>query len=174
MASDICHGLNAMPSKIGRPNPGALLGIICVIAATTLSAGDAPQGAPPVAAPPPATPSQGVLGEARGFTGRTTTLDTTGYSVGRRVFEAGAHNATWHMHTAGQLIFAESGHGRFQIKGQPIHELAPGESGLIPGGLMHWHGAAPNENFMMMYVTMGASTTTQGEPVTDDVYLGKK
>jgi len=83
-----------------------------------------------------------VLAEAPGFTGRTTTLDTAGYSIGRRVFEAGAHNATWHLHTAGQLIFAESGHGRFQIKGQPIHELAPGESGFIPAGMMHWHGAA--------------------------------
>jgi quercetin dioxygenase-like cupin family protein len=121
----------------------------------------------------PAAP-RGVLAEAAGFTGRTTTLDTTGYSIGRRVFEAGAHNATWHVHSAGQLIFAESGHGRFQIKGQPIHELAPGESGYIPGGVMHWHGAVPNENFTMTFVTMGTSTTTQGEPVTDDIYLGKK
>jgi quercetin dioxygenase-like cupin family protein len=120
----------------------------------------------------PAAPS-GVLTEAAGFTGRTTTLDTTGYSIGRRVFEAGAHNATWHMHTAGQLIFAESGHGRFQIKGQPIHELAPGESGFIPGGMMHWHGAVPGENFTMTFITMGAGTTTQGEPITDDIYLGR-
>jgi quercetin dioxygenase-like cupin family protein len=124
--------------------------------------------------PAPSAPPRGVLAEASGFTGRTTTLDTTGYSVGRRVFEAGAHNATWHMHTAGQLIFAESGHGRFQIKGQPIHELAPGESGFIPGGMMHWHGATPNENFTMTFITMGTSTTTQGEPITDDIYLGKK
>ena len=43
-------------------------------------------------------------------------LDSTGYSIGRRIFAPGSHNATWHMHTAGQLIFAESGHGRFQIK----------------------------------------------------------
>ena len=78
------------------------------------------------------------------------------------------------MHTAGQLIFAESGHGRFQIKGQPIHELAPGESGFIPGGQMHWHGATPGENFTMTFITMGTSTTTQGVPLTDDVYLGKK
>ena len=151
-------------------------GAVCVVAIFGVAAvwvGHAQQPAAPQAPAAPAAPARGVLAEAAGFTGRTTTLDTTGYSIGRRIFEAGAHNATWHMHTAGQLIFAESGHGRFQIKGQPIHELAPGESGLIPGGLMHWHGAAPNENFTMMFITMGASTTTQGDPLTEDIYLGK-
>jgi quercetin dioxygenase-like cupin family protein len=78
------------------------------------------------------------------------------------------------MHTAGQLVFAESGHGRFQIKGQPIRELGPGDSGYIPGAMMHWHGSVPNESFTMTFVTMGASTTSQGEPVTEEVYVGKK
>ena len=124
--------------------------------------------------PTPAASPPGVPVEAAGFVGKTALLDTTGYSIGRRIFAPGSHNATWHMHTAGQLIFAESGHGRFQIKGQPIHELAPGDSGFIPGGMMHWHGSVPNESFTMTFVTMGASTTSQGEAVTDDVYLGKK
>jgi len=39
---------------------------------------------------------------------------------------------------------------------------------------MHWHGSAPNESFTMTFVTMGAGATTQGEPITDDIYLGKK
>jgi quercetin dioxygenase-like cupin family protein len=150
---------------------GAIVCAVLIFGVSAAWVGHAQQAPAPQA---PAAPPRGVLAEAAGFTGRTTTLDTTGYSVGRRVFEAGAHNATWHMHTAGQLIFAESGHGRFQIKGQPIHELAPGESGYIPGGMMHWHGATPNENFTMTFITMGAGTTTQGEPLTDDVYLGKK
>jgi quercetin dioxygenase-like cupin family protein len=126
----------------------------------------------PVANPP--GPARGVLGPAPNFTGNTTTLDPAGYTVGRRVFEAGARNATWHMHTAGQLVFGEAGRGRLQIQGQPIKELAVGDSAYIPGGAYHWHGAAPNENFTMMFVTMGASKTSQGEPVTDAVYLGKK
>ena len=120
------------------------------------------------------TPPSGIPAEAPGFVGKTALLDTTGFSIGRRIFAPGSHNATWHMHTAGQLIFAESGHGRFQIKGQPIHELAPGDSGFIPGGMMHWHGSVPNESFTMTFVTMGASTTSQGEAITDDVYLGRK
>ena len=116
----------------------------------------------------------GVPAEAPGFIGKTATLDTTGYTVGRRIFAPGSHNATWHMHAAGQLIYAESGHGRYQIKGQPIRELAPDDTGYIPGGTMHWHGSVPNESFTMTFVTMGAGATTQGEPITDEIYLGKK
>ena len=121
----------------------------------------------------PAPPQRGVLGPAPNFTGNTTTLDTTGYTIGRRVFAAGARNATWHMHTAGQLVFGEAGRGRLQIQGQPIKELGVGDSAFIPGGAFHWHGAAPNENFTMMFVTMGQSKTSQGDPVTDEAYQGK-
>ncbi len=130
----------------------------------------------PVANPPatPPAPQFGVIGPAANFTGNTGTLDPAGYTVGRRVFEAGSHNATWHMHTAGQLVFAEAGRGRLQIQGQPIKALAAGESAYIPGGTYHWHGAAPNADFTMMFVTMGQSKTSQGEPVTDEVYLGRK
>jgi quercetin dioxygenase-like cupin family protein len=128
----------------------------------------------PPASPAPAAKPTGVPVEAPGFTGKTAVLDTTGYSIGRRIFAPGSHNATWHMHTAGQLVFAESGHGLLQIKGQPIRQLAPGDSGFIPGGTMHWHGSTPNDSFTMTFITMGTSTTSQGETVTEDVYLGKK
>lgn len=131
----------------------------------------APVPSPPTE-PAPA-PARGVLGPAQGFTGNTTTLDPAGYTVGRRVFEAGARNATWHMHTAGQLVFGEAGRGRLQIQGQPIKELGVGESAFIPGGAYHWHGAAPNENFTMVFITMGQSKTSQGDPVTEANYQGK-
>ena len=149
-----------------------LLASVVIVAAISLRwIGHAQQPTTPPAAAAQTPP---VPAEAAGFVGKTALLDTTGYSIGRRIFAPGAHNATWHMHTAGQLVFAESGHGRFQIKGQPIRELAPGDSGYIPGGMMHWHGSVPNENFTMTFITMGASTTSQGEPVTEEVYLGKK
>ena len=128
----------------------------------------------PVTPPVLAQPTTGVPAEVPRFVGKTASLDTTGYSIGRRIFAPGSHNATWHMHSAGQLIFAEIGHGRFQIKGQPIHELAPSDSSYIPAGVMHWHGSVPNESFTMTFITMGASTTSQGEALTEDVYLGKK
>jgi quercetin dioxygenase-like cupin family protein len=122
----------------------------------------------------PESPPAGIPIEAPGFVGKTARLDTTGYSIGRRIFAPGSRNATWHMHTAGQLIFAESGRGRLQIKGEPIRELAPGDSGYIPADVMHWHGSAPNDSFTMAFINMGASTTLQGEPLTEDAYLGRK
>ena len=135
----------------------------------------APVANPPSQAPAPApAPQYGVIGPAPNFTGNTGTLDPAGYTVGRRVFVAGSRNATWHMHTAGQLVFGEAGRGRLQIQGQPIKELGVGDSAFVPGGAYHWHGASPNENFTMMFITMGQSKTTQGEPVTEAEYLGKK
>ena len=158
--------------------------IFAVIALATASAQEPPAGRPgptyPTPAPVPnpsgtaAKPEPGVLGPAPNFTGNTTTLNTEGYSIGRRVFAAGARNATWHAHSAGQLVFGEAGVGRVQIQGQPIKELKIGDSFFIPGGSFHWHGASPNENFTMLYITMGASKTSQGEPITDEIYLGKK
>ncbi len=128
----------------------------------------------PAPAANPPDRKYGVLGPAPNFTGNTTTLDPAGYTVGRRVFAAGARNATWHMHTAGQLVFGEAGRGRLQIQGQPIKELGVGDSAYIPGSTYHWHGAAPDENFTMVFITMGQSKTSQGEPVTEAIYLGKK
>jgi quercetin dioxygenase-like cupin family protein len=122
----------------------------------------------------PAAAPTGIPAEAPGFVGKTALLETTGYTIGRRIFEPGSRNATWHMHTAGQLVFAESGRGRLQIKGQPIRELAAGDSGYIPPGVPHWHGAAPDERFTMAFINMGASTTTQGEPLTEDAYRGRQ
>lgn len=148
--------------------------IICLGIVVGVSVGWIGHAQPPATPASPAATATGIPVETAGFVGKTALLDATGYSVGRRIFAPGSHNATWHMHTAGQLVFAESGRGRLQIKGQPIRELAPGDSGYIPGGMMHWHGSAPNERFTMTFVTMGASTTTQGEPITEDVYLGKK
>ena len=101
-----------------------------------------PAPAPNPPATSPAAPQRGVLGPAQGFTGDTTTLDTTGYTIGRRVFAAGSRNATWHMHTAGQLVFGEEGRGRLQIQGQPMRELKKGDTDFTPAGTIHWHGAA--------------------------------
>ena len=142
-----------------------LVAMMVVFAVCTATAQQAPAAPAPV---------PGVLGPAPNFTGNTTTLDATGYTVGRRVFEAGGRNATWHMHTAGQLVFGEEGRGRLQIQGQPIREIGVGDSAFIPGGVLHWHGASPTQNFTMLFITMGASKTSQGEPVTDAIYLGKK
>jgi quercetin dioxygenase-like cupin family protein len=151
------------------PHTVLLRQVICAIAGLGLAFGLSVSGAghaQQTAAPVPV--------ETPGFVGKTTTLDTTGFSVGRRLFAPGSHNATWHMHTVGQLIFAESGRGRLQIKGEPIRDLAPGDTGYIPPNVMHWHGSLPNESFTMTFINMGGGTTSPGEPLTEDDYLGKK
>ncbi len=144
--------------------------VLALVAFTALSADQAAPAPAPGTAP---APQRGVLGPAPNFTGNTTTLDTEGYNIGRRVFAAGARNKTFHAHSAGQLVFGEAGRGRLQLQGQPIKELGVGDSAFIPGGTFHWHGAAPNENFTMVYITMGKSATKPGEPVTDEIYMGK-
>jgi quercetin dioxygenase-like cupin family protein len=141
---------------------GALVGAGLLIAGASTLRGEQP------------APAAGTPVEAAGFVGKTAMLDSTGHSVGRRVFAPRSHNATWHAHTAGQLVFAESGHGRLQIQGQPIRVLAPGDSAYVPPATMHWHGSAPDETFTMVFITMGSSTTSTGAPITDDVYLGRK
>ena len=75
---------------------GALVGAGLLIAGASTLKGEQP-GAPPAGTPV----------EAAGFVGKTAMLDSTGYSVGRRIFAPRSHNATWHAHTAGQLVFAD-------------------------------------------------------------------
>ena len=117
---------------------------MCLVAGALVGAGLLIAGASTLRGEQPGAPPAGTPVEAAGFVGKTAMLDSTGYSVGRRVFAPRSHNATWHAHTAGQLVFAESGHGRLQIQGQPIRVLAPGDSAYVPPDTMHWHGSAPD------------------------------
>ncbi len=145
-----------------------------VVIGTVAGAGLLIPGASMSSADQSAAPPAGTPVEAAGFAGKTAMLDSTGYTIGRRIFAPRSHNATWHAHTAGQLVFAESGRGRLQIQGQPIRMLAPGDSAYVPPNTMHWHGSAPDDTFTMVFITMGASTTSQGAPITDEVYLGRQ
>jgi len=57
-------------------------------------------------------------------------------------FEPGARSA-WHTHPLGQILIVTAGAGRVQRWGGPIEEIRQGDVVWIPGGLKHWHGAAP-------------------------------
>jgi len=62
-------------------------------------------------------------------------------------FSRGAHTY-WHIHhKTCQILVAESGRGYYQIWGEPVKELRPGDVVTIPEGVKHWHGAAPNSMF---------------------------
>jgi len=113
----------------------------------------------------------GVVDPISGATGKNSMLPSTGLSVARRRWEAGARTA-WHSHTHGQLIFVEEGRARLQKRGQTIVELTAGQSDYTPPNVVHWHGAAPGEHAIHVTVGFGEGASRQN-PVTEDEYLGK-
>lgn len=90
-------------------------------------------------------------------------------------FTPGARTA-WHSHPVGQTLLAVSGVGRVQVEGEPVQELRPGDTAIIPPDTRHWHGAAPDRLFThlaMSEVADDGSGTEWFEHVADADY-GKK
>jgi quercetin dioxygenase-like cupin family protein len=106
------------------------------------------------------------------FTGRSDVMDAKDLGIGRRSFEPGAHSA-WHSHDKGQLIFVESGHARTQKKGQPMKELALGDSDYTAPNVVHWHGATPSDRLVQVAVSFGGEIKWL-QKTTDDEYAGKR
>jgi len=72
--------------------------------------------------------------------------------MGNVTFVDGAHTF-WHIHHKScQILIAESGRGYYQIWGEDVQELLPGQIVTIPEGVKHWHGAAPNCMFQHISV----------------------
>ncbi len=94
--------------------------------------------------------------------------DTQVYNV---TFEPGGRTH-WHSHPGGQILLITSGTGYYQEKGKPAQLLKPGDTVSIPPNVNHWHGAAPNSEF----VHLGMSTQVHlgpaewFGPVTDEEY----
>ena len=61
-------------------------------------------------------------------------------------FSPGARTA-WHQHPVGQTLWAVAGIGRVQVEGEPVQELRPGDTAIIPPNTRHWHGATPDRIF---------------------------
>jgi quercetin dioxygenase-like cupin family protein len=106
------------------------------------------------------------------FTGKSTSLDASKVSAGRRLFEAGARS-NWHSHPNGQLVFNEAGLGLHQAQGKPMEQLRPGQSTYVGPNIVHWHGAAPDASFTQLSIGWGGSAQW-GAPVTDTEYSGKQ
>lgn len=104
------------------------------------------------------------------FTGSVQSLDAADVRAVRFQYAAGARSY-WHSHGGTQILFLERGRGRAQVKGQAIRELRPGEPVVLPGGVAHWHGAAPDEGLVQIAVNVGAATWLG--PVSDDEYRGR-
>ena len=79
----------------------------------------------------------------------------------------------WHTHAVGQILYVLSGVGRYQLEGEAVQEIRPGDTVIIPPDARHWHGAAPN--MMMTHLALSESSdtgaaTTWLEPVSDADY----
>lgn len=95
-------------------------------------------------------------------------------------FDAISYNVTfapgsrtyWHSHPGGQILYCLSGEGRYQEKGKPAQHLKAGDVVEIKPDIVHWHGAAPDSEF----VHLGISTQLSKGPaswygaVTDEEY----
>jgi quercetin dioxygenase-like cupin family protein len=87
-------------------------------------------------------------------------------------FTPGART-NWHKHAVGQILYVLSGVGRYQLEGQPVQAIYPGDTVVIPPNSRHWHGAAPDT--MMVHLAMSETddkgqATSWFEPVSDGDY----
>ncbi len=90
-------------------------------------------------------------------------------------FEAGVRS-NWHSHAGWQILAAEEGRGRTQARDGEIIELVPGARPVFaPGGLVHWHGASPDEHVVQLTVLGGGDggPTSWFGPVTEEEYRGQ-
>ncbi len=97
-----------------------------------------------------------------------------------KVYDTQAYNVTfspaartfWHSHPGGQILLCTSGTGYYQAKDDTARILKPGDVVHIPPDVVHWHGAAPDSEF----VHLGMSTNVNlgpadwFGPVTDEEY----
>ena len=79
----------------------------------------------------------------------------------------------WHKHAVGQILYVLSGVGRYQLEGEPVQEIKPGDTVVIPPNARHWHGSAPET--MMVHLAMSETNekgeaTSWFEPVSDADY----
>jgi 4-carboxymuconolactone decarboxylase len=147
---------------MARTAIGACLGAVWAVVAISGAAQQAPAPAP---APGP--------GAAR-FTGKQTMLESGGSEtlrVARGRFEAGTRSY-WHSHDNGQLIFVQEGRGRVQRRGEALKEIGLHESDYTGPGIVHWHGAAPDQHAVLATVAFGGATQWLDE-VPEAQYLGR-
>lgn len=89
----------------------------------------------------------------------------------RVAFEPGSRTA-WHTHPYGQTLHVVDGVGRFQIDGEPVQEIRPGDTIWIPPETRHWHGAAPETSMVHFAVQerLDGVPANWQEKVSDEDY----
>ncbi len=96
-------------------------------------------------------------------------------SIATVTFEPACRNF-WHIHDAkeggGQILICTAGRGYYQEWGKDAVLMKPGDTIVIPAGVKHWHGAAPDSWFQHLAVEVpGTDTgTTWCEEVSEKEY----
>jgi alkylhydroperoxidase/carboxymuconolactone decarboxylase family protein YurZ/quercetin dioxygenase-like cupin family protein len=92
-------------------------------------------------------------------------------SIYNVTFEPGCRNY-WHKHAVGQILLCTVGVGYYQERGKAVRRLVPGDMVEIPANTEHWHGAAPDSEFVHIGVTpkMSENSVVWLSPVTDKEY----
>jgi quercetin dioxygenase-like cupin family protein len=104
--------------------------------------------------------------------GAPESLDSSDIRTIRIRWRAGARSH-WHSHAGWQILVTEEGRGRTQVRGGPIVEMVPGgRTVFTQPGVVHWHGADPDE-FTVQVIVMQDREATRYEPVSDDDYQGR-
>lgn len=114
---------------------------------------------------------------AQYFSGRSflAPVSSSQVNIANVTFEPGCRN-NWHVHNAdkggGQILICVAGRGYYQEWGKEAVEMKPGDVINIPTGVKHWHGAAPDEWFSHLAVSVpGEGCCSQWlEPVSDEEY----
>ncbi len=90
---------------------------------------------------------------------------------GNVTFEPKART-NWHSHPGGQILFITEGRGYYQAKGQPARLLNKGDFVEIPRNVVHWHGAAPDDEFAHIAISLNSDEggAIWIGPVSDEEY----
>jgi len=140
-----------------RPRRSVLLAIVLIGASAMLIAG----------------PSRITAAQSNFVGGDPSRPDSSDIRALRLRFEAGARS-NWHSHAGWQILAAEEGRGRTQVRGQQIVEMSPGDApNYTAPGVVHWHGASPTEYVVQLTFLGGMSGADWLEPVNDDDYRGQ-
>lgn len=102
--------------------------------------------------------AQGQQAPNSNFTGTITRLTEGSDGLIAHIRFAAGARTKWHSHERGQIILCEQGVCRIQTKGGPVIELHAGETIYSPPGVVHWHGAAPDQECVQYNVTRGMVT----------------
>jgi len=93
------------------------------------------------------------------------------YSIANVVFDPKSRT-NWHTHPKGQVLLVLAGEGFYKAEGEPVQKIKKGDVVNIPPDVNHWHGAAPNSEFVHVAITnyKDGQNVSWGNPVTDEDY----